>query len=155
MPNASRWLRFPREEDPPLRYHGRMAEIQARLKREENLLVTNDVAIDFVDLEAARVLSTPQLIGHLELVARNLLKQQIEAGNDSVGSEVHFRHLAATPVGMRVRLLAEVTAVDGRRVRFRLEAFAEREKIAEGTHERVIIDVARFAARMQAKAAGP
>jgi len=131
-----------------------MAEIVAGLRREENLLVTNDVAVDFLGMEEARVLSTPHLIGHLEMVARNLLKERIEEGSDSVGSEVQLHHLAATPVGMQVRLAAEVTAVDGRRVRFRVEAFDEREKIAEGAHERVIIDVARFAARVQAKAAG-
>jgi len=131
-----------------------MAEIVAGLRREESLLVTNDVAVDFLAMEEARVLSTPHLVGHLELVARNLLKERLEEGADSVGSEVQLRHLAATPVGMQVRVAAEVTAVDGRRVRFRLEAFDEREKIAEGAHERVVIDVARFAARVQAKAAG-
>jgi predicted thioesterase len=131
-----------------------MAEIVAGLRREENLLVTNEVAVDFLAMEEARVLSTPHLIGHLELVARNLLKERIDEGSDSVGSEIQLRHLAATPVGMQVRLAAEVTAVDGRRVRFLVEAFDEREKIAEGAHERVIIDVARFAARVQAKAAG-
>ena len=131
-----------------------MVRIVPGLQREERLLVTNEVAIDFLGLEGARVLSTPHLIGHLELVARNLLKEHLEAGNDSVGGELQFRHLAPTPVGMQVRLLAEVTAVDGRRVRFRVEAFDEREQIAEGTHERMIIDVARFAARVQAKAAG-
>ncbi|MBM3746246.1 MAG: thioesterase [Acidobacteria bacterium] len=131
-----------------------MAEIAAGLRREENFLVTNDVAVDFLGMEEARVLSTPHLIGCLELVARNLLKERIEEGADSVGSEIQLRHLAATPVGMQVRVAAEVMAVDGRRVRFRVEAFDEREKIAEGAHERVIIDVARFAARVQAKAAG-
>jgi len=137
-----------------MRYHGRMAEIVAGLKREENLLVTNEIAIGFLGVEAARVLSTPHLIGHLELTARNLLKERLEEGHDSVGSRVELRHLAATPVGMQVRLVAEVTAVDGRRVCFRVEAFDEREKIAEGTHERVVIEVTRFATRVQAKAVG-
>ena len=131
-----------------------MAEIVAGLRREENLLVTNEVAIQFLGVEGAQVLSTPHLIMFLEMTVRNLLKQHVEAGQDSVGSEVQFRHLAATPVGMQVRSLAEVIAVDGRRVRCRIEAFDEREKIGEGIHERVVIDVARFAARVQAKAGG-
>jgi len=131
-----------------------MPEIVAGIRREENLLVTNDVAIQFLGAEGAPVLSTPHLIGCLEMVVRNLLKERLEEGHDSVGSEVQFRHLAATPVGMQVRLVAEVTSVEGRRVRCRIEAFDEREKIGEGTHERVIIDVARFTARMQAKGAG-
>lgn len=129
-----------------------MAEITIGLRREENLLVTNDAAIHFLEAEGARVLSTPHLIGFLEMTARNLLKERLETSQDSVGSWVEMRHLAATPVGMQVRLAAEVVALDGRRVRFRLEAFDEREKIAEGSHERVIVDVARFAARMRAKA---
>ncbi len=129
-----------------------MAEITIGLRREESLLVTNEVAIQFLGLEGAQVLSTPHLLGYLEMTARNLLKERLEAGQDSVGSEVQFRHLAATPVGMQVRLEAEVIAVDGRRVRFRIEAFDEQEKIGEGLHERVVIDVARFAARVQAKA---
>jgi len=132
-----------------------MAEIVAGLRREENLLVTNEVAIQFLGPGGARVLSTPHLIGCLEMVVRNLLKERLEAGHDSVGAEIQFRHLAGTPVGMQVRLVAEVTSVEGRRVRCRIEAFDEREKIGEGTHERVVIDVARFTARMQAKAAGP
>jgi len=131
-----------------------MSEIVTGIRREENLLVTNEVAIQFLGPGGARVLSTPHLIGGLEMVVRNLLKERLEEGQDSVGSLVQFRHLAATPVGMQVRLLAEVTAVEGRRVSCRIEAFDEREKIGEGIHERVIIDVARFTARVQAKAAG-
>ena len=137
-----------------MRYHGRMAEIAAGIRREEDLLVTNEVAIQFLGAEGARVLSTPHLIGHLEMLVRNLLKERLEASQDTVGSEIQFRHLAATPVGMQVRLVAEVAAVEGRRVRCRIEAYDEREKIGEGTHERVVIDVARFTARMAAKVAG-
>ncbi len=131
-----------------------MAGVAIGLRREENLIVTNEVAIGFLGIEAARVLSTPHLIGYLEITARNLLKERLQEGDDSVGEHVDLRHLAATPVGMQVRLQAEVTAVEGRRVTFRLEAWDEREKIAQGTHQRVIIDVARFAARVEAKAAG-
>jgi predicted thioesterase len=131
-----------------------MATVAVGSKREERLLVTSEVAIDFMGLETARVLSTPHLVGYLEMTARNLLKELVGPENDSVGSHINVYHLAATPIGMRVRLLAEITAVDGRRVDFKLEAHDEREKIAEGTHQRVVVDVARFAARVQAKAGG-
>ena len=131
-----------------------MAEITPGLRREENLLVTNEVAIQFMGVDEARVLSTPQLIGFLEMTVRNLLKERLEASQDSVGSEVHLRHLAATPVGMQVRLSAEVVAVQDRRITFKLDAFDEEEKIGEGTHERFIVHVARFASRLLAKAAG-
>lgn len=120
--------------------------------REERLLVTGDVAIDFLETESARVLSTPHLIGYLEMTTRNLIKEYLPQGWDSVGTHVDVRHLAATPVGMAVRLTATVLSSDDRRVTCRVEAWDEREKIAEGIHERFVIDIARFAARVQAKA---
>ena len=131
-----------------------MANISVGAKREERLLVTGEVAIDFLGMEAARVLSTPHLIGYLEMAVRNLIKEGLPPGWDSVGTHVDVRHLAATPVGMSVRLQAEVISADDRRVTCRVEAYDEREKIAEGTHERALVDVARFASRVQAKAAG-
>ena len=131
-----------------------MATIPVGSKRQERLLVTSEVAIDFMGLETARVLSTPHLVGFLEMTARNLAKELVGPENDSVGSHINVFHLAATPVGMQVRVVAEVVGVDGRRVNFKLEAYDEREKIAEGTHQRVIVEVTRFAARVQAKAGG-
>ncbi len=131
-----------------------MHNVPEGARREERLLVTGDVAIDFLEAESARVLSTPHLIGYLEMTARNLIKEYLPAGWDSVGTHVDVRHLAATPVGMAVRLTAEAVSADDRRVTCRVEAWDEREKIAEGVHERFIIDIARFAARVQAKAAG-
>jgi len=131
-----------------------MSNIPVGARREERLLVTEEVCIGFLGLDAARVLSTPHLIGYLEMTARNLIKERLDPGWDSVGTHVDLRHLAATPVGMSVRLLAEVISATDRRVTCRIEAFDEREKIAEGTHERALIDVARFAARLAAKAGG-
>jgi predicted thioesterase len=129
-------------------------DIPVGAQREENLLVTGEVAIRFLDLEAARVLSTPHLIGFLEMTCRNLIRQYLPPGQDSVGTQVNLRHLAATPIGMHVRLRAEVAAVNEHRVDCRVEAWDEREKVAEGTHERFVVDVQRFAARIQAKANG-
>ncbi len=131
-----------------------MSNVPAGARREERLLVTGDVAIDFLETESARVLSTPHLIGYLEMTTRNLIKEYLAEGWDSVGTHVDVRHLAATPVGMAVRLTAEVLSADERRVTCRVEAWDEWEKVAEGIHERVVIDIARFAARVQAKAAG-
>lgn len=128
-----------------------MANIPAGARREERLLVTGESAINFLGLEAARVLSTPHLIGFLEMTARNLAKQFLAAEEDTVGTHVDVKHLAATPIGMQVRLQAEVLACDGRRVSFRVEAWDDREPIATGTHERFIVDVPRFAAKVQAK----
>ena len=131
-----------------------MANIPIGTKGEERLLVTSEVAIDFLGVENARVLSTPQLIQHLEITARNSIKSLLEDGWDSVGTHVNVAHLAATPMGMNVTFHSEVISVAERRVTFKVEAFDEKDKIAEGTHERGIINTAKFATRLAAKAAG-
>ena len=131
-----------------------MADIPIGTKGEEKLLVTSEVAIDFLGIEEARVLATPHLIGHLEMTARNSIKALLDPGHDSVGTEVYVAHLAATPIGMNVTFRSEVISVAERRVTFKVEAYDEKDKIAEGTHERGIVNVARFATRVAAKAAG-
>jgi fluoroacetyl-CoA thioesterase len=128
-----------------------MAEIPLGVKGERTLTVTDENAIRFLGQENARVLATPWLIAYLEWVARDTVKPCLLDGFDTVGTHVNVRHLAATPLGMEARFTAEVTGVDGRRVTFRVEAWDEREKIAEGTHERAIVEVGRFAARVQSK----
>ena len=128
-----------------------MAEIPVGAKHEEVILVTGDIAIDFLGLEGARVLSTPSMILWMEKTCRNLLMNYVEEGYDSVGTEVNVKHLAAAPLGASVIFRAEVLAVNERRVTFRVEAADEKEKIGEGTHERTIINVARFASKMAAK----
>jgi fluoroacetyl-CoA thioesterase len=122
-------------------------------KGEERVVVTSELAIDFLGNEQARVLSTPNLIRLMEITARNSIKPLLDAGLDSVGTKVNIAHLAATPIGMSATFRSEVIAVDDRRVTFRVEAFDEKEKIGEGTHERAVIDVARFATRLAAKTA--
>jgi fluoroacetyl-CoA thioesterase len=131
-----------------------MDRIRPGLIGQHSVTVSDDIAISFLGVEAARVLGTPFLIMLIEMTARNSLKPLLENGFDSVGSDVSIRHLAATPIGMQVRFQTEVTEVDNRRVRFRVEAHDEREKIAEGTHERFIINIARFAERVNSKRAG-
>lgn len=118
------------------------------------MLVTSDIAIDFMGVEGARVLATPFLIWNLEMACRNTIKPIVGDEFDSVGTEVNVKHLAATPLGMSVVFRCEVVHLDGNRVRFRVEAFDEKEKVSEGTHERYVVNIARFASRVMAKAAG-
>jgi fluoroacetyl-CoA thioesterase len=120
-------------------------------RREETILVTSENAINFLGLEAARVLSTPHMIGYMERTCRNLVLPLLEPGYDTVGTHVDVAHLAAAPLGMAVRFLAEVTGVAERRVQFHVEAWDEKEKIGEGAHERTIIHVARFATKLAEK----
>jgi predicted thioesterase len=128
-----------------------MFAIPIGAKGESQILVTSDVAISFLGTEEARVLGTPWLILHLEVTARNLAKTYLLDGQDTVGTHVNVKHLAATPLGMQARFHAEVLSIDNRRILFKVEAFDEVEKIAEGTHERFIVDIAKFATRVQVK----
>lgn len=99
------------------------------------------------------VLSTPRMIGCLERTAHSAVILLLPEGQSTVGAVVNVRHLAATPVGMTVRFRAELLEVDGRRLRFKVEAWDEMDKIAEGEHERFIIDRERFNERLAKKQA--
>jgi|SRR5215472_1970368 len=128
-----------------------MANIPIGTRGEEKRLVTNENAISFLGLEGARVLSTPHMIGLMEWTCRNTVQPLLDAGYDTVGTHVNVAHLAAAPIGMMVTFSAEVIAVNDRRVQFRVEAWDEKEKVGEGTHERTIINVAKFATRLAQK----
>ena len=130
-----------------------MAEIPLGIKGEQKVLVTSENAIKFLGMEGPRVLATPHMIGLMEMTCRNLVLPLLDSGHDTVGTHVNVTHLAAAPMGMTVRFTAEVTAVIDRRIQFRVEAWDEKEKIGEGTHERAVINVAKFATRMAAKKA--
>src|SRR5258708_3020941 len=131
-----------------------MANVPAGAKGELKLLVTSEVAIDFLGQEGARVVGKAFVIGWMEMTARNAIKAHLEDGWDTVGTMVHVRHLAATPLGMSVTFQAEVLEVDGRRILCRVEAFDEKEKIGEGTHERAVVNVEKFAKRRFEKGRG-
>jgi fluoroacetyl-CoA thioesterase len=128
-----------------------MADIPLGTRGYREVLVTDANAISFLDLEDARVLATPWLIAYLEMTARDAVKSFLLDGEDTVGTQVNVRHLAATPMGMKARFEAEVIAVNGRRVQFRVEARDDQDKIAEGTHERFIINIGKFVERLKTK----
>ncbi len=93
----------------------------------------------------------PIMIGFMEWTCRNAVLPLLEPGYDTVGTHVNVAHLGASPIGMAVTFTAEVIRVDGRRIEFRVEARDEKEKIGEGTHERAIINIAKFATRLAEK----
>jgi predicted thioesterase len=76
----------------------------------------------------------------------------LDAGEATVGTRLSIEHLKATPVGMRVRVEARVTSVEGRRIAFQVEAHDQVELVARGAHERYVIDLARFLQSVEAKA---
>jgi fluoroacetyl-CoA thioesterase len=130
-----------------------MAAIPVGTKGERQLLVTSEVAISFMGNEGARVLATPHMIMYMERTCRETVLPLLDPGHDTVGTHVNVSHLAATPIGMMVTFSCEVVGVNDRRIQFRVVARDEKDKIGEGTHERAIVNVARFATRMAEKKA--
>jgi fluoroacetyl-CoA thioesterase len=98
-------------------------------------------------------LATPEVVGLCEQAAALAVAPHLGPGETSVGTRVDIRHLAPTPVGMEVRATARVVAVEGRRITLAVEVRDAVEKVAEGTHERVVVPADRFAARLADKAA--
>ena len=97
------------------------------------------------------VLSTPMLIQLIEAAAVHCLGPALGPDDVTLGSHIDVEHLAPTPVGFIVRTEVEVIAVDGRRIQFAVAAFDEREKVAEGTHERYLLERSKFRARIEDK----
>ena len=97
------------------------------------------------------VFSTPALVGLMESAAAAALTGHLSPGQTTVGGHIDVHHLAATPVGMRLRTRAELTAVEGRKLIFKIQAWDEVELIGEAEHERFVVDRDRFFERTQAK----
>jgi fluoroacetyl-CoA thioesterase len=105
----------------------------------------------FKDATLPPVLATPVMIMAMENAALEAIKPYFEAGESAVGTRVDVSHLAATPVGRRIVAHAEVTGSTGRQIAFRVHAMDGTEEIGRGTHDRAVIDLARFSTRLAAK----
>lgn len=101
------------------------------------------------------VLATPVMINLVEAAALAAVEHLLPEGYQSLGTHLDVRHIAATPVGMRVRATAKVTAVDGRTISFNVNVKDEIDLIGDGTHERVVVNVAKFDQRVQKKLSRP
>jgi predicted thioesterase len=118
------------------------------------IVVAPEHTAPFVGSGRIAVLATPVMINLFEAAALKAVEHLLPAGHQSLGIHLDVRHTAATPVGMRVTATAEVTAVEGRTITFRVEARDERETVGGGTHQRVVVSVARFDERVQRKLRG-
>jgi predicted thioesterase len=97
------------------------------------------------------VFGTPFLGGLFEGTSAELMAPHLGAGEQSVGISMNLKHTAATPLGMEVRAVTEITQVEGRKLTFKVEAFDEKEKIGEAVHERFIINADKFNQKVEAK----
>ncbi|MBX9775480.1 MAG: thioesterase family protein [Xanthobacteraceae bacterium] len=126
--------------------------LQPGLTSVKRIPIDRDRTISFMG-EEARVYATPRLISDIEFTCRDLIQQHADPGEDSVGTEVCVKHLAATLAGSTVEISVRITAVDGRKVAFEVSARDELDTVSTGTHGRFIVEVARTKERLKAKAA--
>ena len=109
------------------------------------------LANQFKDAALPQVFATPMMVTAMENAALNAVREYLDPGESAVGTVDNIRHLAATPVGHQVTAEAEVTKVDGRRIEFKVSAHDETEEIGNGTHERMVVDMARLDKKLAAK----
>ena len=125
--------------------------MEAGIKGHQEIIVTKEITAKSMGSGAIDVYGTPAMILLMEETAQQSVAPHLDAGQGTVGTELNIKHLAATPVGMKVWCDTELIEVDGRRLVFRTEAFDECGKIGEGTHERFIVDNEKFQKKTDSK----
>lgn len=128
-----------------------LTQIQPGLKGSVEIVVGEQHTAPHVGSGRVRVLATPIMINLMEAAALQAVEGLLPAGHQTVGIHLDVTHVAATPVGMRVRAHAELMRVDKRTLFFDVSAEDEKERIGGGVHERIVINLAKFDARMQDK----
>jgi predicted thioesterase len=128
-----------------------LSRLKIGLEGSADLLVGPEHTAPRVGSGRVPVLATPVMINVIEAAALAAVEHLLPSGHQSLGIHLDVRHFAATPVGMRIRATAELTAIDGRTLSFRVAARDDKESIGDGTHQRVIVNVARFDERVQRK----
>lgn len=126
-------------------------QIQAGLIGEREIQVEAKQTARHLGSGNVSVLATPEMIRLMEGAAVSAVDPLLPEGYSTVGIQIQVNHMAATPLGMRVRVRAELQEVDGRKLTFRVQAFDDVEQVGEGFHQRMIVDLARFKQRVEAK----
>ena len=128
-----------------------LTALRPGLRGEAFLTVGEEHTAPRVGSGAIHVLATPVMINLIEAAALAAVEKLLPPGHQSLGTVLNVRHVAATPVGMRVTASATVERIEGRTIFFRVEARDERELIGDGTHERVVVNVEKFDQRVKRK----
>ena len=138
----------------PPRVSSVLARIASGLTGTAEIVVGPEHTAPFVGSGRIAVLATPVMINLIEAAALAAVEHLLPAGHQSLGIQLDVSHTAATPVGERVTATAEVLHLEGRTITFRVAARDEFEPIGGGTHQRVVVSVARFDERVQRKVRG-
>jgi predicted thioesterase len=128
-------------------------QIASGLQGTAQLVVGEEHTAPRIGSGKVHVLATPVMINLIEAAALAAVEHLLPAGYQSLGTHLDVHHVAATPVGMSVKATAEVVKVENRTIYFRVEARDEKDLIGHGTHERVVVNVAKFDQRVQRKLA--
>jgi len=128
-----------------------MSNIQIGLKGQEEMVVGHQDLASVMGNIGAEVLSTHRVVLLMEIAARNAIKHSLPEGKMTVGTFVRIQHLAAAPLGSKVRAEAQVKEIEGRRLVFEIAVYDEFEKIAEGENEQLIVSIDKFLARIKKK----
>ena len=121
------------------------------IKGFKEIIVTKELTAMSMGSGDLDVYATPSMIALMEGTASESVKSELDEGQGSVGTSISVKHLAATPIGMRVRCESDLIEASGRRLVFRVAAFDEKDKIGEGTHERFIISNDKFQSKANSK----
>jgi len=128
-------------------------DLAAGLSGTAELVVGEEHTAPRVGSGKVAVLATPVMINLIEAAALAAIEHLLPEGYQSLGTVLNIRHIAATPVGMKARALVEVVKVEGRTIHFSVECKDEKELIGDGTHQRMVVNVAKFDQRVQQKLA--
>jgi fluoroacetyl-CoA thioesterase len=125
-----------------------MDQLRVGLIGEAITTVTEDLTAYTIGSGSLDVYATPAMIALMEEACVAAIEPYLSEGLASVGIEVHTSHLSATPIGENITAIAEISAVDGKRVTLEVRAWDEQEMIGESTMVRYIIDVQTFLDRL-------
>ena len=118
--------------------------LETGIRGEQTETVREEITAARIGSGELPVLATPAIIALAEKTAWTSVADELEDSQGTVGSRVDIAHIAPTPVGQDIRCETELTEIDGRRLVFTVTVFDERGKVAEGTHERFIIENTKF-----------
>lgn len=119
-------------------------ELTVGMKAEVSSLAEAEDTAEAVGSGSLKVFATPCMVAMMEGAACEAIEESLAEGQTSVGVALNIEHIAATPVGLEVRAEAEVTAVEGKKITFRVAAYDEKGEIGRGTHQRVIVNEQKF-----------
>ena len=126
-------------------------DLSVGMTGEKQDVVTEDRTAIKYGSGSVSVYATPAMVGLMEAAAIQAVDRHLPEGMSTVGTELKIKHIAATPVGLAVRAIAELIEIDGRRLVFSVKAFDAKEEIGSGTHERYVINIRKFLEKAEAK----